>query len=54
MKFKSFEKGGDLKNIASKIIKISNNYEFYLKNVKLNSNILKYILKNDPLRKNIV
>ena len=54
MKFKSFEKSSDLKNIASKIIKISNNYKFYLKNVKLNSNILKYILKNDPLRKNIV
>ena len=31
MEFKSFEKSSDLKNIASKIIKISNNY-IYLKN----------------------
>ena len=54
MKYKSYEKSSDLKNTVFKIIKISNNYNFYLNNVKLNSNILKYTLKKDALRKNII
>lgn len=53
IKFKSFEKGNSLNEKAKCILKISRNYKFYLKNGKLNSNILKNILRNDPLRKNI-
>lgn len=52
-KFKSYEKGKNLSDMANKIIKISNKYSFYLKNAKLNFKILKQILKKDPLRKNL-
>ncbi len=53
LKYKSYEKAGNLSEFAKKIEIISKNYNFYLKNVRLNSEILKSILKNDPLRKNI-
>ncbi len=53
LKYKSFEKAYNLSEFANKINLISKNYKFYLKNVKLNSKILKNNLKNDPLRKNI-
>ncbi len=53
MKYKSFEKAANLEDIAKKIIKISKNYKFYLKNVKLNSLLLKKILEKDPLKKYI-
>ena len=53
MKYKSYEKAKNLKDFAKKIVKISKKYEFYLRNVKLNSLILKNILKKDPLRKYI-
>lgn len=51
-KFKSYETGKNLNDIALKIIKISKNYSFYLKNAKLNFKILKKIVINDPLNKN--
>jgi len=54
LKFKSFEKANNLKQYANKILQISNNYNFYLRNIKLNSRILRLILKNDPLKKNIL
>ncbi len=54
IKFKSYEKAQNLEDFAKKIIKISKNYEFYLKNVKLNSLKLRKILKNDPLKKFII
>ena len=53
MKYKSYEKAKNLEDFARKIVKISKKYEFYLKNVKLNSLVLKKILKKDPLRKYI-
>lgn len=53
LKYKSFEKANNLNQYADEIIKISSKYDYYLRNVKLNSNILKKILKNDPLKKNI-
>ena len=53
LKYKSFENAKNLDQFANKILKISKNYKYYLNNVKLNSNLLKKILKNDPLRKNI-
>ena len=53
MKFKSYEKAKNLEDFANKIVKISKKYEFYLRNVKLNSIILKKILEKDPLRKYI-
>ena len=52
-KFKSYEKAQNVKDYTDKIIKISKNYKFYLKNMKLNSKILKEILKKDPLQINI-
>ena len=54
LKYKSFEKAKNLSEFADKLIMISKKYNFYLKNVKKNSNILKSILKNDPLRVNII
>jgi hypothetical protein len=54
LKYKSFEKANNLKQYANKILQISNNYNYYLKNIKLNSKILRLILKNDPLKKNIL
>ena len=51
-KFKSYEVGKNLNDIAEKTIKISKKYSFYLKNAKLNLKILKNIVKNDPLNKN--
>tara|TARA_B100000902_G_scaffold320303_1_gene312830 strand:- start:492 stop:1736 length:1245 start_codon:yes stop_codon:yes gene_type:complete len=53
LKYKSFENAKNLDQFANKILKISKNYKYYLNNVKLNSNLLKKMLKNDPLRKNI-
>ena len=54
IKFKSYEKAQNLEDFAKKIIKISKNYKFYLKNVKLNSLKLRKTLKNDPLKKFII
>ncbi len=54
LKYKSFEKAKNLPEFADKLIKISKNYNYYLNNVKKNSNILKNILKEDPLRINII
>ena len=55
MKYKSYEKAKNhFEDFAKKIIKISKNYKFYLKNVKLNSLKLRKILKNDPLKKFII
>ena len=53
MKYKSYEKAKNLEEFAKKIVKISRKYKFYLKNVKLNSKVLKKILEKDPLRKYI-
>ena len=53
LRYKSFENAKNLNQYASKILKISKKYKYYLNNVKLNSLLLKKILKNDPLRKNI-
>ena len=53
MKYKSYEKAGNLDDYARKIVKVSKNYKFYLKNVKLNSLLLKRILEKDPLKKYI-
>ena len=52
-KFKSFEKAKNIENMANKIIKISKNYKYYLKNAKLNSKLLTRIIDNDPLVKNL-
>ena len=54
LKYKSFEKAKNLHEFAAKLLKISKRYNYYLENVKKNSNILKSILKNDSLRKNII
>ena len=54
LKNKSFENAKNHNQYANKILKISKRYKFYLKNVKLNSHLLKKTLKNDPLRKNII
>ena len=54
LKYKSYEKANNLNHYANKILKISFNYNYYLRNVKLNSKILRQILKNDPLKKNIL
>ena len=54
LKHKSSEKAKSPKDFSKKILKISKNYKFYLRNMKLNSQILKKILRNDPLKKNIV
>jgi len=53
LKYKSFENAKNLNQYANKILKISKNYKYYLNNVKLNSHLLKKMLKKDPLRKNI-
>ena len=53
MKYKSYEKAKNLEDFAKKIVKISKKYHFYLRNVKLNSLVLKKILEKDPLRKYI-
>ena len=53
LKYKSFEKAKDINQYAHQILKISSNYKIYLKNVKKNSSILREILENDPLKKNI-
>ena len=52
-KFKSYEIAKNVNDYADKITTISKNYEFYLKNMKLNSKILKETLKKDPLQINI-
>ena len=54
LKHKSSEKAESPIDFSKKILKVSKNYKFYLKNMKLNSKILKKILQNDPLKKNIV
>ena len=53
LKYKSFEKAKNINQYASQIHKISSKYKIYLRNVKRNSSILKEILENDPLKKNI-
>lgn len=53
LKYKSYETSNNINDIFVQIIKISKNYNYYLKNVKLNSDLLKSTLRNDPLRKNI-
>ncbi len=53
-KHKSYLEAKSINEIAYNIIKISKKYSFYLKNMKLNSKILKEILKKDPLRKNLI
>ena len=53
MKYKSYEKAGNLDDYARKIVKVSKNYKFYLRNVKLNSLLLKSVLEKDPLKKYI-
>ena len=53
LRYKSFENAKNINQYASKILKISKKYNYYLNNVKSNSFILKKILKNDPLRINI-
>ncbi len=52
-KFKSFEKAKNLNDMVKKIIKISKNYNLYLKNAKLNSKFLKKIVSSDPLVVNL-
>ena len=54
LKYKSFEKAKNLSEFADKLIMISKKYHYYLSNVKKNSKILKNILKNDPLKINII
>jgi hypothetical protein len=54
LKFKSYEKAKNINEFVNKIIKISKNYKYYHGNVRKNSLILKKILRNDPLRKNII
>ena len=54
LKYKFFEKAKNLSEFANKLIKISKKYDYYLNNVKKNSNILKNILDKDPLRINII
>ena len=53
-KHKSYEIAKNITDYSNKILKISNNYKFYLNNVKKNSLILKKILEKDPLKKNII
>jgi hypothetical protein len=53
LKNKSYENAKDLDQYATLINKISRKYRFYLKNVKINSTILRNILEDDPLKKNI-
>ena len=53
LKYKCYEFATNIQNYANKILKISKNYNYYLKNSKLNSKILNRILANDPLKKNI-
>ncbi len=51
---KSYEKAHNVKDFTNKILKISKKYRFYLINIKKNSKILKKILDNDALKKNIL
>ena len=44
----------NLNELVEKIIKISKNYKFYLKNAKLNSQNLNKIINRDPLINNII
>ena len=53
LKNKSYEIAKDTRDIPNKIIVILENYHYYLKNVKLNSDLLRIHLKKDPLRENI-
>ena len=53
LKYRSYEIANKVNGFSNKIVKISKNYRYYLKNVKLNSQILKNILRQDPLRNNI-
>lgn len=53
-KFKSYEKGKNLDQIAKKTIKISKKYPYYLKNAKLNFKLLKNVLDQDPLKINLL
>lgn len=53
LKFKSYEKAKNIGDFANKIIKISKNYKYYHSNVRKNSLILRKILRDDPLRKNM-
>jgi hypothetical protein len=53
LKYKSYEIANDTRDIPNKIINVLENYKYYLKNVKLNSELLKINLKKDPLKKNI-
>ena len=50
---KSYEIAKNKRDISDKIILILENYRYYLKNVKLNSKVLRINLKRDPLRENI-
>ena len=52
-KFRSFEIAKNIDDMVNKIIKISKNYKYYLKNSKLNSLYLAKIVNNDPLLKNL-
>lgn len=54
LRFKSYEKAKNLNEFVNKIIKISKNYKYYYNNVRKNSLILKKILRDDPLRKNLI
>lgn len=53
LKHKSYEIAYNLNDFTNKISKISKNYSYYLNNVKINSKILRKILDDDPLKKNI-
>ena len=54
LKYDAIEYAKDQRDFSQKIFKISKNYNYYLKNMKLNSKILKKILQNDPLRKTLI
>ncbi len=51
LQHKSYENAKNPDQYAALIHKISHKYKFYLKNVKLNSAILKNVLENDTLKK---
>ena len=53
-KYKSYEIAKNIKDYSKRILQISKNYNFYLKNIKKNSLILKKILDKDPLKINII
>lgn len=52
-KYRSFETAKNINEFVEKIILISKNYNFYLKNIKMNSQSLKKLLNNDPIIKNL-